>query len=142
MAIDSLLILQNNGENDGKWNELNIKLPYAVWGHGAQFLNNYLYIFGGTNEKKETLNSTYKLTRGHKWLNNSFKWGEIADMNEKRTFISNSSVILNDRIWVIGGWNGKEGALKSVEMYDPQTNIWTNKKLVIRMIFGLYFTDQ
>ena len=125
--MDNLIILQNNGENDGNWKELNIKLPYPIHTHGAQFLNNHLYIFGGENEKNEVLNSAYKLARGHKWLNNSLKWDKIKEMNEKRTNISNSNVILNDRIWVIGGWNGKE-IMKSVEMYDPQTNIWTDMK--------------
>ena len=121
-----MLILQNNEENNGNWKKLNIKLPYAVGGHGAQFLNNCLYIFGGRNEKKEVLNLSYKLRKGHEWLTKSLQWDEITDMNQKRTSISNSSVILNDRIWVIGGKGEKR--LKSVEMYDPQTNIWTNMK--------------
>ena len=117
-------MLENNGQN---WKLLNKKLPYATEDHGAQFLNNNLYIFGGENEKDLVLNWTYKLTRGHKWITNSLQWEDMADMNEKRMEISNSSVILNDRIWVMGGWNGKN-TLKSVEVYDPQTNIWTNMK--------------
>ena len=128
--MHSLLILQKSRENDGNWKQLNITLPYAVRDHGAQFLKNYLYVFGGLNETNEVLNSTWKLTGGHKWLNNSLKWVKITDMNQKRKNILNSSVILNDRIWAIGGHNEKE-RLKSVEMYDPETNIWTNKKLVI-----------
>ena len=129
--VDSLLILQDNGEY-GNWKELSIKLPHAAKSHGAQFLNNYLYIFGGLNEKNETFNSAYQLSIRYKWytLSNGFQWDKMADMNEKRTHISNSSVILNDRIWVLGGFNGKE-VVKSVEMYDPQTNIWTNMKWVI-----------
>ena len=121
--MDSLLILQNNGENDECWEELNIKLPYAVRNHGAQFLNNNLYIFGGKNEENDILNSSYKLTRGHKWLNNSLQWEKIMDMNQKRTEISNSNVILNGRIWVCGGRNGNI-SWKSVEMYNPETNEW------------------
>ena len=123
-----MLILQNDGEDDEGWKQLNIRLPQALWCHGAQFLDNYLYIFGGKNEKDEVLNSTYKLKSGHKWLNNNLQWGKMKNMNEKRTYISNSNVVLNDRIWAIGGCNKEKGALRSVEMYDPQTNIWTNKK--------------
>ena len=122
---DSLLI-HNNEKNDGSWKELNIKLPYAMRFHGAQFLNNYLYIFGGINKEDEVLNASHKLTGGHKWLNNNFKWVKVTDMNQKRKNISNSSVILSGQIWVMGGCNEEDGELKSVEMYDPKTNVWTN----------------
>ena len=75
----------------------------------------------------ESLDCTYKLGKSHKWLTKGVHWEQMADMNETHTEVSNSSVVLNDQIWVMGGWNGSN-ALKSVEMYDPQTNIWKNMK--------------
>ena len=114
--LDSLIVLQNNGENEESWTQLNIKLPYPMSFHGAQFLNNQLYIFGGENEKGEASNLMYKLSR-------DLKWEKIKEMNEKRSHILTTSIILNDGIWVLGGWNGKE-TLKSVEAYSPQTNNW------------------
>ena len=47
-TLSSLLLLVNDENN---WKELNIKPPYPRSSHGAQFLNNNLYIFGG--EKKD-----------------------------------------------------------------------------------------
>ena len=97
-SYDSLLMLEDSEQN---WKQLNIKLPYAIQTHGAQFLNNNLYIFGGCNKNEEVLNWTYKLSK-------SLQWEKMADMNQKRNGISNSSVILNNQIWVCGGWNGTE----------------------------------
>ena len=108
MDDDGLLVLESNGQD---WKELNIKLPHSIDRHGAQFLNNSLYIFGGEEEKEGTLNSTYKLLK-------SLQWERVADMNQRRSEISNSSVILNNQIWVCGGGNS------TVEMYDPETNEW------------------
>ena len=125
--MDTLLVLQNHREDEEHWKKINIKLPYQVRLHGAQFLKNNLYIFGGRNVDQETLNSTYKLSR-------RLKWEKMTDINDKRSYISNSSLILNDRIWILGGWNGK-GALKSVEMYDPSRNKWKYMKWVMWIIY-------
>ena len=110
--FDSLLILE---KNERKWKELVIKLPFPNCSHGAQFLNNNLYIFGGFG-KEGPSNCTYKLSE-------SLQWEKMADMNKKRRWISNSSVILNNQIWVCGGESDYE-TLKCVEMYDPETNKW------------------
>lgn len=110
-------MLDNNEQN---WKLLNIKLPYAISHHGAQFINNNLYIFGGIIEW-DASNSTYKLSK-------SLQWEKMAGMNQKRVCISNSSVILNNQIWVCGGYNDKWDDLKSVEMYDPLTNKWKYMK--------------
>ena len=118
---NSLLMLENNGQN---WGLLNIKLPYAVHSHGAQFLNNSLYIFGGENEEDKFLNWTYRLSK-------SFPWEKMTDMNQKRDAITSSSVILNKRIWVLGGRNEKLNELSSVEMYDPETNTWKYMRWVM-----------
>ena len=119
--LDSILILKNNGE---RWKEATVKLPFPAATHGAQFLNNHLYIFGG-NYGDKFLNCTYKLSKKTLWYTflNGVKWEKMTDMNEKRSFIFNSNVILNGRIWVCGGWNGRS-ALKSVEIYNPETNEW------------------
>ena len=112
-CLSSLIILQTNEKN---FKKLTIQLPYPIHRHGAQFLKNHLYIFGGQNECKESLDTTYQLSQ-------SLKWKEMTKMNEKRRGISNSCVVLSDKIWVLGGWNGKKW-LKSVEIFDPVTNTW------------------
>ena len=80
-------------------------------------------MFGGQNANNETLNSAYKLS-------NRLEWEKIADMNQRREGISNSNVILNYRIGVLGGRNETE-ILKSVEMYDPSRNEWKYIKWVM-----------
>ena len=128
-GLDSLLILQNNEET---WKEVNIKLPYPISRHGAQFLNNSLYIFGGQHENNDIRNSTYKLSKSFLWykLANIITWQKMADMTDKRSYISNTSVVLSKLIWVLGGFNGKE-MLRSVEMYDPSRNKWRYMKCVM-----------
>ena len=124
--MDSLIVLQNHGVDEENWKKINVTLPYQVQLHGAQFLKNDLYIFGGQSVNKETLNSTYKLS-------NKLEWEKMADMNQGRKGISNSNVVLNDQIWVLGG-RDEEIPLKSVEMYDPSTNEWKYMKWVMWMI--------
>ena len=121
--LNSLMMLESNGQN---WKQLNIKLPYKVNGHGAQFLNNNLYIFGGCREGS-ILNRTYKLS---KYL----QWEKVDNMNQKRRYISNGNVIRNNQIWVCGGENGEDGPLKSVEMYDPISNKWKFVKWIVLII--------
>ena len=114
--MDKLLLLKYRGENAQRWEELTIRLPYAVSRHGAQFLNDHIYIFGGGSERNEILNTTYKLSK-------NLKWDRVANMKERRYAISNSSVILNNCIWVLGGCSGQEW-LNSVEVYNPAINEW------------------
>ena len=124
-------MLENNGTS---WKELDIKLPESIRAQGAQFLNNNIYIFGGSVNSRPS-NWTYKLSR-------SLQWEKMTDMIEERTYISNSSVILNNQIWVCGGANSYLNPLKSVEMYDPETNKWKYMKLVIGIICQSSFTDK
>ena len=105
-------MLEHNEQN---WKQLSIKLPYSIYGHGAQFLNDNLYIFAGNSK------CTHKLSK-------SLQWEKMADMNQKRNYISNSSVVLNNQIWVCGGKDERGNSLKSVEMYDPETNKWKYMK--------------
>ena len=118
-SLNTLLVLGSNGKN---WKKSKINLPYAVYNHGAQFLNNNLYIFGGKNADGKSTNSTYKLSQ-------TLQWEKQADMNDRRFGISNSSVILNNQIWVLGGRNEK--SLKSVEVYSAITNRWKYMRLAV-----------
>jgi N-acetylneuraminic acid mutarotase len=35
--------------------------------------------------------------------------------------------VVNDKIYVIGGWRQDSNSLNTVEMYDPESNTWTKK---------------
>ena len=96
-----------------EWIELKLKLPFYANGSGAVYLNGEIYLFGGVNYPK----ALYKLNKNMTWI-------RLADMNERRKYITNSCLEWNGYIWVFGGWNEKDELLKSVERYDPRENKW------------------
>ena len=100
---------------EDKWIKLALKLPRKLDAGGAVYLDGEIYIFGGSYMAKEL----YKLD------NKTLKWIRLADMNERRLCITNSSVEWNGSIWVFGGYDvDKKPSSKSVERYDPKKNKW------------------
>lgn len=93
------------------WKKLKLAMPYVTAYHGTMFLHGELYVFGGCT------NNTYK-------LNHKKKWKKMADMNEKRSGITNSCVEFDSSIWVMGG-NDIMSPLNSVERYDSIANKWS-----------------
>ena len=102
---------KNNG-----WFELSLYLPYKVNGHAMISLQNEIYVLGGEGETNNCYNHMYK-------LNQSMIWKKLANLTVKRYGITNSSVVFDGYIWVIGGWDGYN-CLKSVEVYNPDSNTW------------------
>ncbi len=51
-------------------------------------------------------------------------WHKGAHMSDKRKGMS--AVVLDDKIWVIGGARNERQAVNTVEIYDPQNNVWLN----------------
>ena len=98
---------------ENRWIKLALKLPKQLYEGGAVYLDGEIYIFGGYKMETEL----YKLD------NKTLKWIRLADMNEGRRGITNSSVEWNGSIWVFGG-RYRAGDLKSVERYDPKENKW------------------
>ena len=97
-----------------RWTKSALKLPKVLFRGGAVYLDGEIYVFGGCWTAKEL----YKLD------NKTLKWIRLADMNEGRAGIINSSVEWNGSIWVFGGWDIVSSFLKSVERYDPKENKW------------------
>ena len=83
--------------------------------HGAQCIDGYLYLIGGTNGN-EILSSLQccDLSTG--------RWYERANMFHQRCYVS--SVVLNGQIVAMGGHNAVS-RMRSVESYDPLANQWT-----------------
>lgn len=95
-----------------KWSILPLKLPKAFAAGGAVYLDDELYIFGGTLCKE-----SYKMGK-------HLKWARLTDMNDARVGIQNSCLEWNGSIWVFGGLD-LGNFLKTVERYDPIRNTWT-----------------
>lgn len=54
----------------------------------------------------------------------SWQIGAIPDMPTARTHLARTTPVVDNKIWVIGGWNGYS-ALHTVEVYDPVSNSWS-----------------
>ena len=52
----------------------------------------------------------------------SDEWKLIADMHSKRSAMV--VVALRGKIYAIGGYDGENKLLDTVERYDPETNAW------------------
>ena len=78
------------------------------------------------------LNSTYSLYTGgnpswsESWLYDwtSGQWEESSKLNEERRHHS-CAVLEGQGVLVAGGYNDGSGYVYSVELYDPETGIWT-----------------
>ena len=81
--------------------------------------NNYIYAIGGScgNYKWSHLKSVEKY--------NPFtnQWVYVNKMNRARTH--HSACVINDRIYVVGGFDEKSNRIQEIECYDPATNKWT-----------------
>ncbi|XP_021939695.1 kelch-like protein 10 [Zootermopsis nevadensis] len=87
------------------------------WGLMVAVLRGSVYVMGGyEHEHREDLRTAerYDCKTNH--------WFFISSMNRER--YKGSAAVLNDKIYVAGGRDGKN-YLNSVEVYDPDTDRWT-----------------
>jgi RNA polymerase sigma factor (sigma-70 family) len=62
-------------------------------------------------------------------------WTKKADMPTARCYLSTS--VVNGKIYAIGGYDGKQNSLSTVEEYDPVANKWTKKNDIPTARWGL-----
>jgi N-acetylneuraminic acid mutarotase len=95
--------------------------PLPVCGATSGVIDNKIYVIGGAPSNWSLSNSLYEYspTGGGSWV-------KKAEMLTSRFF--HTSVILDDKIYVMGGRHIQDISFpveKSVEMYDPNLNTWT-----------------
>jgi len=79
-------------------------LPAARQMHGAAVLGDYLYVIGGAQEVVGWVPSVIKARiLPDKTLG---PWEETTALPEPRAYIENSTIALNDVLYVVGGFNG------------------------------------
>ena len=61
---------------------------------------------------------TGRLTRS----SGSTRWEEVAPMGEERS--RPGLAVLDGKLYAVGGFNGDDGNLSSVERYDPAVGAW------------------
>ncbi|XP_077290636.1 kelch-like protein 36 [Arctopsyche grandis] len=80
-------------------------------------LNRKLMIFGGKLNMLYDTNRVWSLDLGTKRLR------ELSEMKKKRSF--SSAVVIDDLIYICGGFNPNDGYLNSVERYNPVDGTWS-----------------
>ncbi|MBJ6137700.1 kelch repeat-containing protein [Marinobacter litoralis] len=99
-------------------------MPTARGGATAQALNGNLYIIGGMGTAGNSLNTVEVFDP----LSNTWQPGQSL------TYVRDNpgSAVMNGKIYVFGGRHREasgttiEGAMKTVEMFDPATGNWSN----------------
>lgn len=88
-------------------------------------LSERLYVFGGRDSRNRNTNSVeyYDPLAG--------TWMTVAPMRHNR--IGAAAHVLNDLIYVLGGWNVERRF--NTERYDPQNNTWIEVRLRTPVVF-------
>ncbi|MBQ5989431.1 MAG: hypothetical protein IJL67_08055 [Oscillospiraceae bacterium] len=104
--------------------------------HKAVYYNGKVYIMGGENKDGEVLNTLEVFDPEKKTV-------EVkAPMNTSRKNFGATLYLDGDKFYIIAaGGENSDGILKSVEVYDPETDTWTAKPdmNVPRKEFGLEY---
>ncbi|CAH1265398.1 KLHL29 [Branchiostoma lanceolatum] len=107
---------------DPKWRLLG-KLPVPLLSPGVAATRNSIYITGGkamlsrTGEEDDTVTnkaSMYSLAIE--------RWLDLADMLDARR--SHGCILLNGKVYVVGGLDQHDVVMDSAEVYDPEINQW------------------
>ncbi|XP_072526067.1 kelch-like protein 33 [Salminus brasiliensis] len=87
--------------------------------HSVGVIRGKLYVVGGRHYYGKT--DTMKCTYRYDLMQNS--WQRLADMNERRG--SFALVVLDDKIYALGGDRDSDANIESVEVYCPDGDSWS-----------------
>jgi len=106
-----------------------IEMPHKMAYHGVQVIGDSLYVVG---DQLYSLNCS------------TMQWRQMSSMMTKRVWRNlPNTTVLDGKLFALGGgtWNMEHGfsTLNTVEMYDPQTNMWTQMADMLhkRSYFGV-----
>ena len=102
------------------------KLNEARKEHAEVRINDHVYVIGGFNM---TIKSFLSSTERYDFTEN--KWIYVEKLNIGRCAFAACS-LNNEYILVCGGYDGKK-RLDSIEIYQPNKNIWTLHKMKLQM---------
>ncbi|XP_052416405.1 kelch-like protein 13 [Carassius gibelio] len=102
-----------------EWRMLGTLPEKPRFSHGVGVMRGKLYVVGGRHYygKADTMNCTYRYDPIQNF------WQRLADMHETRG--SFTLVVLNGKIYAIGGERDSEANMESVEVYCPNTDSWS-----------------
>lgn len=90
--------------------------------HGAAVLGDYLYVVGGTTGKEGYASSCEVAHIRPDGLLDS--WQNTTPLPTPRCYISNSTVALNDTIYVVGGFDNRVTGPRNAEGFNARTVYW------------------
>jgi PKD repeat protein len=124
-----ILIVSNENGSDEISKTITVNLSYPCWTqladpleprstHILAVVDNRIYVIGGLMVKTV-----------EEYDPSSDTWTEKEGIPTKRELIS--GCVINDKIYVIGGWDGTAAStgktLSTLEEYDPATDTWAEK---------------
>jgi len=93
-------------------------LPETRQFHGAAVLGNFLYVFGG--ETPQGASSSVLMARIHS-DGTLGEWVDTTPLPSSRMYIANSTLVLNDMVYIIGGLENSEGGKYNTAIWSrPQ----------------------
>ena len=101
-----------------------INNPTPAYSSGVAVWDNDIYVFGGTSSSGYS-DSLYKFNTI------SQTWTQLANMPEGK---ETKGEIINGKLYVLGGYKGKNS--NRIDMYDINTNTWTNLGFMSDSISG------
>jgi N-acetylneuraminic acid mutarotase len=119
--LAAIVVGGGNVKADFTWTQ-KTDMPTPRWSHTSAVVNGKIYVIGGApSEPDESVLSVVE-----EYDPATDTWTRKADMPTARGWISPSSAVVDGKIYVIGGWNGRR-TISTVEVYDPTTDTWTRK---------------
>lgn len=100
-------------------------LPFERAYHGAAVLGDHLYVFGGHAFDPKTKKRDPAVSVAYAKIGADGKlgpWGETTPIDMPRNYIANTSLVLNDTVYIIGG------STRFLEGKRLNTAIWTRPK--------------
>lgn len=91
-----------------------MRLPEPRQFHGSAVLGSYLYVFGGNNGKAYVNVPLFAPIRDDGQLG---QWKPTTPLPDLRNYIENSTLVLNDTVYVIGGSDDTTGVYHNTALY-------------------------
>ncbi|KAG0433766.1 hypothetical protein HPB47_019576, partial [Ixodes persulcatus] len=99
------------------------RLPQPRHNHTVAFLDGFLYVIGGFDTRNTHGAVKFATKTCFRMSVETRRWERLADMRHARC--NHATVACNRKVYAIAGQDEFDRFLKSVEVYDPSEDTWT-----------------
>ncbi|NTW62128.1 hypothetical protein HGB25_01805, partial [Candidatus Saccharibacteria bacterium] len=104
----------------GYWTKVG-DMPENRYAHTVDEINGKIYIVGGIHNENDPFPTTALV-----YDTTTKNWNNIPLIStEYKVF--HTSCVVDDKLYVIGGWTGNPTNFGKMEMFDPITGLWSSK---------------